>query len=488
MDKRSAGFWHKYFAVKPSKNFILGLIFALFLGMRLVGLGGDIANSDEIRWHVRSTAFLQALKTLDLKSTYQHYQPGVTLMWVEVPTRVAISLFNITKFSVVHSLYKLPIIFVLALLLFIHFKFISEIFNRKAALIYAFLMAVEPYLIGIDRWVHLTSFETYFSFASLLALLVWYKKKSQKHLVFSSLLLALAILSKTTSLILIPVCLIVFTVDIARSGKIRNVFLFGLCTAIFFFILFPAMWTDSARVLYKLDRSIRGAAEGTMRQDTVPISLHNYFYLLVLVFKISPITLVLFLLGLKKTRKNLNTFVVFFMLVLYGIALTIAGQKIDRYILVFFPGILLISALFLSELKPRVRNIFLALSVLNLIFTIYIYHPVYSAYYSPIFGGTRAALRWGVYDNSGEYYAQAAQYLSKKPEIIDTFVPNGWDSFAPYYTKRMQRGFDLKNVEYIVGSLNTNRREINETICPTMEKSFGPRGFPVVFVFRCGKG
>ena len=57
-------------------------ILAIFLIVRLAGLGKDITNSDAIRWHNRSENFLTALKTGDLKSTYQRYHPGVVLMSV----------------------------------------------------------------------------------------------------------------------------------------------------------------------------------------------------------------------------------------------------------------------------------------------------------------------------------------------------------------------------------------------------------------------
>ncbi len=55
---------------------------SLFFAIRLAGLGNDISNTDVCRWHKRSQNFLSAVKSGNFEDTYQHYQPGVTLIWV----------------------------------------------------------------------------------------------------------------------------------------------------------------------------------------------------------------------------------------------------------------------------------------------------------------------------------------------------------------------------------------------------------------------
>src|SRR3990167_2965327 len=59
----------------------------LILLTRTIGLGDDIANSDAARWHRRTDNFIFAVTNFDFASTYQHYQPGVTLMWASFPAR-----------------------------------------------------------------------------------------------------------------------------------------------------------------------------------------------------------------------------------------------------------------------------------------------------------------------------------------------------------------------------------------------------------------
>src|SRR5690349_18981839 len=65
------------------------LIVLLYFLLRLPYLGYDISNSDALRWHRRSENFLTALKTGDFANTYQHYQPGVTLMLLNAPVKQA---------------------------------------------------------------------------------------------------------------------------------------------------------------------------------------------------------------------------------------------------------------------------------------------------------------------------------------------------------------------------------------------------------------
>lgn len=70
-------------ANKINKRYLLISIFAvLFLATRFFGLGSDVVNPDATNWHVRAEQFVVGLKHGQLERTYQHYQPGVTLMWI----------------------------------------------------------------------------------------------------------------------------------------------------------------------------------------------------------------------------------------------------------------------------------------------------------------------------------------------------------------------------------------------------------------------
>src|SRR3989304_2936708 len=66
------------------KNRSVALVFFIIVfGMtRFLMLGPDEINPDGVNWHYRSQQFIVGLKSGDFERTYQHYHPGVTLMWI----------------------------------------------------------------------------------------------------------------------------------------------------------------------------------------------------------------------------------------------------------------------------------------------------------------------------------------------------------------------------------------------------------------------
>lgn len=69
--------------IKNNLILVLAVIFfVLFLLTRLPYLGHDAINPDGVNWYFRSEQFYVGIKTFDFAKTYQHYHPGVSLMWV----------------------------------------------------------------------------------------------------------------------------------------------------------------------------------------------------------------------------------------------------------------------------------------------------------------------------------------------------------------------------------------------------------------------
>ena len=200
-----------------------GIIIFAFIFLRVLGLGNDISNSDALRWHRRSENFLHAIKTGDLESTYQRYHPGVTLMWINAFTKQALfsynysfsedaaanTLENSAYFSTIHQISKTVLVLVLTLLFIVQIYLISKTFNNLASILYGTLVVFEPFIVGMDRWFHLTALETSLVFTSFLAILCWKKiKKNNLVLIFAAVLYGLAFLTKTSSLIILPVLLV----------------------------------------------------------------------------------------------------------------------------------------------------------------------------------------------------------------------------------------------------------------------------------------
>lgn len=465
----------------------------MFLSVRLTGLGSDVSNSDAGRWHRRSESFLGAIKHGDFKETYQRYHPGVTLMWINSfvkqvsfsyqykTTTHPMTLENADYYPIIHGVSKGVLVFVLAVLLVMQIRCISKLFDNKTSLIYGFMISVEPYLIGINRWFHLTSLEVFLVFTSLLYILVWRKFGGKKILVLSSVLYGLAVLTKTSSLIMLPVFLLIFIKN--RSWKdIAVFFIVSLCT---FYVLFPAMWVEPVFVIQRLINSIFGAVSEDNRTTLLSSGLSPFYYIVTLILRLSPFTLIIFVASLINRRKykNFDLSIMTYSIAVHFVLLTLSSQKIDRYIISFIPFILLICSYYISVIDKRSRIVVVTLQLLFLLFVIQKYYPVYSAYYSPVFGGTKSAVRLGVYDNSGEYFAQSAFYLNEEGRDINVYVPNNIDAFKYYYKGNLQNLYS-DDTDYVVRSLYMSRSTFVEDRCPIVEKSYGV-GTDVVRIYSC---
>lgn len=481
-------------------NWIYPLIVLLFISIRLPGLGRDILNSDAERWYRRSENFLHAMQQRNYIETYQRYHPGITLMWFNslvhyVSFKYQISytsnpltLQNVEYFTLIHQISKSFNVLIFCSLLIIHLLFLRKLFNDKIALAYGFIIAFEPYMIAINRWFHQTSFEVFFGFAALLSLLYWYKTNKIRYVLFSAFLLTFSVLAKVTSLILGPVLLVIFIAKYIETKKIDLVpaLLFGFSLIVFIFMFFPALWVDPVFIFNKMYNPISEAVTDNIRSDMIQGPLFYLYYSVILIFKLSPILLGLFLISLWNIRKtndfNLKIFIV--SLFNYYIFMTLTDQKIDRYALIFFPFVITICSYYLVTLKPFYIKTFVSLTVMFLVFVACIYYPVYSAYYSPLFGGTKRALSVGVYDNSGEYFLQAAFYLNSKGRNIYTYVPDGLNSFNLLYKGKLQREYDSKT-QYVVKSYDMTRLNPIDINCTTLDKSFGSKEHQIVFVWKC---
>lgn len=203
----------KLFNINP--RILTIIVFTLFLVMRLPGIMTDMSNSDAFRWHHRSESFYQGLKQGNLKETYQRYHPGVTLMWLSSGTEAAIRLYNkiidtpfkssgnVEGYILIDGISKIVLIFALFVLLIIQYKSIVFLFGRQIALIYVILASFEPYLIGINRWYHLTSLEAFLAFCGFLAVLTWVKTRNRRDLVFAGILMGLGVLTKFSAVVVV---------------------------------------------------------------------------------------------------------------------------------------------------------------------------------------------------------------------------------------------------------------------------------------------
>lgn len=469
-------------------------MFCIFLLLRLPGLGTDISNSDSLRWHRRSERFLDALKQGDFKQTYQHYQPGVTLMWVNsfvkqvgfsyqlTYTDTPKTLENADWFPIIHGFSKAVLVAFNAMVLVYTFYLIKKLWNFQIAAFFIFVLALEPYVIGIDRYFHLTSLETYLSFAAFLSALVWYKNSARKYLILSSLFLTLSILAKTSTGITLPIYLVLFALKFIKE-KNYDFLYFGISTFFFGFLFFPAFWVDFIFVVQKLVFGVTNAISDDSRNFYTGY-FSFFFYPLVLFFKTSPIffvSLIFSLVTLVKDRKTFNNKMLIFYFLLYFISFSISVKKIDRYSFSLIIPLALFVAQTFSKLNLRSQRLIIALYVVFSFWSIVTYFPVFSAYYSPL-GGNSLAKRLNIFDNSGEYFAQAAIYLNKFGRDVVVYVPHNIETFSPFFKGELSRSFTL-NTDYIV--VSSNRLSTVPPECGNLHTTFGNYLSNEVFIYEC---
>src|SRR3989339_151916 len=463
---------------------LLAFTFALFLGLRLHSLGNDISNSDAARWHRRSIKFLEAIKTANYKETYQHYQPGVTLMWLDaINFQLNKSwpyLENSDEYVKINRQTQQLITFTLFALLLLQTQLLRIMYGKRISLLYSFFIATEPYLLGIDRWVHLTSLETYFGFTAMLAFFVYINKKNPLLAILSGGLLALAVLSKLTSLIF-AVFIIITCVVILRKRAIKPLLTIFTSFILVFVLLFPAFGAAPLEVGTNLLIAVTKAVGEDIRGQYFTGFKSLFYYPIILFFKLSAVTLFLAIMSLTNKKSPL-WLKVFFSLLL--VVLTLADKKIDRYSIILFPSIVLLAVFALNQLNTKLIALLLVTHFFILVFGIYKYSPVYSAFYSPISGSEQIALKTGFYENSGEYFAQAAMYLNTKPRDEVVFIPNNYEAFSYFHKGKRTREFSPQ-VNYVVESVDFDRPISVGTYCNKLEKTFGPKGIPVVFVYSC---
>jgi len=478
----------------------------IFIFSRFVFLGFDHTNNDSIRWFVRSENFLQGLKDLNFSQTYQKYHPGVTLMWlIALPRQIfyfyeynfletKTNIFSPENFTFTNFYTKSFINIILLFLVVLQLVLINKIWNTRVVFLYVLFLSLEPYFVGINRWVHLTSLEVMLGFTSFLFLILWKDNLlkgvfTKKYIIFSAIFLGLSVLTKITSIITGVVLLITILSSLRLENYkfvLKEILIFFSIFCLTVFVLFPALWTSPVYVLNDIKDSMFGAISGDLRETSLNSNLEVVYYPLILLFKISPIVLFVFGLTLvyqiKKHDSNMKLINIF--LIVNLIFLTLSDQKIDRYSLIFFPGIFLLISIFISKLSSSKIYLILFFHFLFIIYAYWTYFPNLAAYYTPVLGGTRTALSLGIYENGGEYFYNAAQYLNHIDKESTVFVPNNLEAFSFFYLGNSKREF-VHETKYVVNSLDIDRITFNNYGCVEKVAEFGPKDYPVVAIFKC---
>jgi 4-amino-4-deoxy-L-arabinose transferase-like glycosyltransferase len=462
------------------------LIGSVALVLRAHNLGSFVTLDEINFWIHRSEVFLQALQSGDYAATGISDHPGVTTMWLGsagILLRrglLAAGLLADQSFSTRLALMRLPVVLAHVLGILLGYGLLRRLLPAAPAVLAAFLWAIDPFLIGYSRLLHVDALAGTFATLSLLAAcLYWYHTPRLATLALSGLCAGLAILSKSPALILLP---IVGLIALAawRSprredggwrmedghGPISNhsslvggpfaslkgkrwsavVTLLAWCAivAVTTVALWPALWVSPIRAFQQI-------SDGVTIEGAEPHELGNFFlgqevdapgplfYPVALVLHLFPRAIggLLLLLwawrsALPRTRRTLATLAGF--VVAFIVAMSAFPKKFDRYLVPVFPALDILAAYGLAwaaarlpssvrrfsarfSLRPRyVVGMRLAAVSIITLFSTAWWGDYSIAAFNPLLGGLTIGANTFLV-GWGEGLEQVAAWLNQQPDI-----------------------------------------------------------------------
>lgn len=414
------------------------IIFIVAALPRLLNLG-IFLTADEKNWMMRGYEFVRAFKDGRFNDMLQTTHPGVTVLWLTGLVIYATMFFKRTLFTnetlptFIYSTQFAVALFNAALVPAIYLLLQRLFKHRAISVTAALLIALNPWLIGYSRVVHIDAVMTGFLLLAALSLLIWAKEGyPRRWLIFAAIPAALATLSKAPAVFLVPYFwLVVLTLGPPTPRLRRASFgfwkrrgtdfiLFLLVAALLFIGAWPAMiWvpdkTGNALVL-KRDYVVAATTPHDINES---YSTSLWHYPATLITRTEPVVLLLSLVFVgwlvwsyyagrreKKSEWLLVAYVFFFM-----VMMTLGAKKGDRYILPIAPAMDVLAALGLALLVRAKHFVWLAgVVVLISASTVIYYHPYTLAYSSPLFPDNLSQeLGWG------EGLEQVGAWLNQQP-------------------------------------------------------------------------
>lgn len=441
---------------------IIGLI---ALVPRTVAQGSFITVDEATHWFGRAEKFLQAVRAGDWARTNLIGHPGVSTMWLGATGiwlhefLAQLGLVDPQNLAQHRALVRLPVGIVTALCVALAYPLLRRLFGGRVALLAALLWATEPFLIAHSQLLHTDALLTSFVNLALLLALVAFRfdaHAAQFRALRPSLLIAsgvaggLALLTKSSALVLLPLVGLIALLAHWRNARTKNTSTFVVIAragvallawlgvvVIVWYALWPAAWThplQTALSMYTkaVDEGGSPHGWGNFFLGRAVADPGPFFYLAATALRLTPWTLIgllaaLFFVRKHAPRERAPLVVLLVFVLVFGGGMSVLPKKFDRYILPIFPALDILAAFGLLALLDFVRRLiarprqssgsrFLVLGSLFLIlFNVVWFHPYEISYYNQLLGGGRAARRvipigWG------EGYEQVGAFISAQPD------------------------------------------------------------------------
>lgn len=363
---------------------ILLILFLTAWLPRVVGLDVFV-TPDERKWLARSANFYEAASHQRWENTFQREHPGVTVMWAgtlgflqrfpayaqESPGQFTWELEHIERWLLENTSHtpiemlaagRWWIVLFIALGLAVAYIPLRRLIGTFPALIGLLFVLLDPFHIALSRQLHPDGLSATLAFVAFLLLISWlYDENRPKHLlILSAVVMALAWLTKSPTILVVPIAGLLGLLVWWREGKTRtfrsllNIALpmvgWGLLTTLLFFVLWPSMWVQPITTLQLMAQETSDYVEqhvnanyflGHPTEDPGLI-----FYPIAYLFRATPLALI----GLvgagwlawrhrapfdTPSRRATAQALAIFALV-FALIITIGAKKFDRYLLPSF--------------------------------------------------------------------------------------------------------------------------------------------------------
>jgi len=504
------------------------IIFALAIFAR-AGALKNYVTPDEPVWVLRSLNFSQALARGEWTATAQMGHPGVTTMWLgslgiavkrvvdPVASTEAINWLGglpslapenaeaFKRLGVFLTFARVPVIIINALGVVAAMWLLRRLFDQRVAIIGGLLLALDPFTASLSGLLHVDGLLTTFMLLSVLALLIGIRpspptlsptgRGSYRWFALSGAFAALAFLSKSPALFLLPFTLLVlFVAVLTRRVSLKRAvlgfFTFFILHCSLFIILYPAMWVDAVGTF----NGIVGLAAFLSANPVRPTFFEGQyvlnhgaeFYPTAMIYRLTPIVLIglviAFITSVLITRGRRQEaggkkqtslpylaacLVLLAFSLLFILFITPVAKKYDRYMLPALTMLIPVAAWGYGQIRSRwaAPLVSIAAAAISLA-----YWPYLLMHYNLLLGGPEAAQQhfavgWG------EGLGAAANWINAQPNGLQaTTATAAVPSFAPIFSGRSagldDRGLDLS--DYYVVTLS--ERQLDPELLQRLEQ------------------
>jgi 4-amino-4-deoxy-L-arabinose transferase-like glycosyltransferase len=508
------------------KSRLVQIIFILILGALLViprVIAIDrFATVDEPYWLTAGSDFYFALGQRAFANTVYDYHPAVTTMWI-----IALGMLiyfpqyrgfgqgyfdvykdSLERFLLAHNHTPLGLLtvsrlvqtVVIVFLLFVLFWFLRRLFGNKIATAGILLASFDPFFLGHSRLLNHEGNLSLVVLISLLALVMHlFFEKKPVYLLISGAAAGFAQLTKSSSIVLVPLIGLLFLVEIFfhrdvswRKRVLKNLYefltWFGMLGVVYF-VFWPGMWVAPGEMLYQVfGNALSYAFEGSRLSVTggvQPAEFQPHLsdivdYIQSVLWRTTPLVWIGALLSLvplfrQKWEQRFTLISIFLIgllfILLFGIA---SGRNSAHYVLTAYVSLDILAAvgwvygveLLSGHLPPGTRRV-LPLVVLGIVITAqagsaFAFFPYYYTYYNPIMEAWQPG-RQNPNFGYGDGLELAARYLAQKPEaanstVIAFYGRGPFSYFYPGKTEQLKPVYaDAQNVPQLVQILHQSK-------------------------------